>query len=410
MGSALNKLFNFIKDFLGFEDEEEEDEFDLGLEIGENSESLKEVLSLSTKHRRDVNILDYKDRERYIRECCDQMVSASKDVESQRMEYQVVSDRLLDLEELASLPRRDMNEVRNRAKKILQIEADEAAYTRPISKITEAQYREMERLEEEMPGILKKMKEHEDYQMTVRRDLNLLEGEKGALAYQRKEERNRSQNAKASALIVVVAALMAVCFLLILQFTLKLDVLLGFYIVAGICAIFLTAVCVSYRDAILKQEKIEKKLNRTVLLQNTVKVKYVNTTNLIDYLYAKYHVNNSYELQYMWEKYLEEKEARAHSENVAKKMEEARKALFALLEQYHVKDPSLWLYQPSVLVYEDEMTEVRHSLIIQRQRLKKGIDFHVYNLESSKKEIEEIIRDYPEYAREILAIVSQYEE
>lgn len=407
--SKFNPI-NFIKEKLGFtEEDEDEFEFDLGLTEGENVESIQEVLRHSSKRRSDLNILDYKERELYIRGCCEQMTSSSKEVETQKVEYQLVTERLSDLEELSALPQTDWSEIKKRARKIIKIEEDEASYRRPASKITEAQYREMERLEDEIPAVLKELKKNEDYQMTVRRDLNLLEGEKGALAYQRKEEKSRAANAKGFSTIIVIAAVMAVCLLLVLQFGLRMEVKLGFFILAAVAAVALTAVSVSYRNAQDNQTRTERKLNRTITLQNSVKIKYVNITNLIDYTYAKYKVNNSYELSYMWDKYLEEKEARNHTEVVAQNMQEARKSLFQLLSHYHIKDPIVWVYQPSVLIYEDELTEVRHSLIIQRQRLRKGIDFNLYNLEDSKKEIEQIVKDYPQYAREILAIVGQYE-
>lgn len=402
-------LFRFIKEKLGFE-EEEEDDFLLELEEGENARSMPEVLGHASKRRNNLNVLDYKERERYIRDCCEQMTASSREVESQKTEYQLVTERLTDLDELSALPASNRNEINRSAMKIIQIEEEEAAYERPVSKITEAQYREMERMEDEIPQILERLKKNEDYQMTVRRDLNLLEGEKGALAFRHKEENEKAAGAKTFAVIILFAAVLAVCILIVLKASLpRMDVKLGYFIMAAVAAIALTAVSVLYRSAQEGQTRTEKKLNRVITLQNTVKVKYVNITNLIDYTYTKYKVNNSYELGYMWEKYLEEKEARSHTETVAVKMEQARKELLLLLSRYHMTGPAVWIYQPGVLVYEEEMKEMRHSLIIQRQRLRKGIDFNLYNLEDSRKEVEQIVKDYPQYAREILAVVSQYE-
>ena len=402
-------LFRFIKEKLGFE-EEEEDEFSLGLEEGEDAKSVPDVLRRASKRRSDLNVLDYRERERYIRDCCELMTTSSREVESQKTEYQLVTERLTDLEELSALPATNRNEIKRFAMKIVQIEEDEAAYERPVSKITEAQYREMERMEDEIPQLLERLQKNEEYQMTVRRDLNLLEGEKGALAFQRKEENEKAANAKTFAVMIIFATVLAVCLLVLLKASVpRMNVKLGYFIMAALVAAALTAVSVVYRSAQDNQTRAEKKLNRVITLQNTVKVKYVNITNLIDYTYTKYKVNNSFELNYMWEKYLEEKEARSHTETVALKMEQARKELLLLLGRYHMKEPAVWIYQPGVLIYEDELKEMRHSLIIQRQRLRKGIDFNLYNLEDSKKEIEQIVKDYPQYAREILAVVSQYE-
>ena len=167
---------------------------------------------------------------------------------------------------------------------------------------------------------------------------------------------------------------------------------------------------VSDKNAQDDQVKTEKKINRAITLQNSVKIKYVNTTNLIDYYYSKYNVNNSYELNYMWEKYLEEKAARSHSEDVALKLETARKELMAVLRNYKLNDPAMFIYQPSILTDEEVLTDVRRNLILRRKKLKKGMDFNQYSLETSKKEIEDLVREFPRFSGEILAIVEEYEE
>ncbi len=403
-------FFEKIKEFLGFRSSEDDEiEFALGLSEGKDSDSMDHVLLRDTVRRSDLNVLDYRDRERYVRACCEQMTAASAEVEKQKVEYTTVTERLTDLEEIAQLPASDRDEIKNRARKILKIEEDESNYRRPVSKITEVQFREMERLADEIPGVLKTMREREDYQMTVRRDMNLLEGEKSALAFQRKEDLQKAKNTKGYVIIVLVTAVLAFALLMFLQQALRMDVGVGFYVLIGLTAVAVTVCGVSYRNAQGDATSAERQINRAISLQNSAKIKYVNVTNLLDFSYAKYQVSNSYELSYMWDKYKEEKEARNHSEEVAQKLEEARRSLHALLSHFRLKDPSIWVYQPGALVFEEEMTELRHSLIIQRQRLRKGIDFNLYNLEDSKKEIEQLVKDYPKYAREILAIVTQYE-
>ena len=402
-------LLKKIKEFFGRSEEDEAIYFALGLNEGDESESMDMVLSHSSIRRSDLNILDYRDRERYVRDCCEMMTAASREVEAQKVEYQGVSERLSDLEEIARLPINAREEIRSRAKKIFQIEEDESNYRRPVSKITEAQYREMERLKDEIPGTIELMRERESYQDKVKRDLNLIEGEKAALHYQKKEDSKKSRNSKSYVIIILVTAVLALAMLLFLQYALRMDVAVAYYVLIGLTAIFVTACGVSYRNAISSETSTEKQINRAITLQNSVKIKYVNITNLLDYMYAKYNVGNSFELSYMWEKYEEERDARNHSEEVALKLKEARESLHVLLSHYKIKEPSLWVYQPGALVYEEELTELRHNLIVQRQRLRKGIDFNLYNLEDAKSEIEQLVKEYPGYAKEILAIVTQYE-
>ncbi|MCR5790219.1 MAG: hypothetical protein K6G83_10070 [Lachnospiraceae bacterium] len=405
------KLFDWIKKTIGFEDEDDDDFFLSELKVGEESESITDVLNSATIRRENLNVADYRERERFVRDHCEQMTQSSQDVEEQKAEYYVVLEHLTDIETLAALSHREMKSLQAKAGKIIAIEESEKNYKRPVSKISETQYREMARLEREgtLPGALDQLTESEERQMKIKRDMNLLEGEKGALAYQRKKERGRAVNAKALCLLLIVGSLLILALLLFVSNSLKMDVRMGIFIIVGILALGLTAVFVNFTGAQSEQVRLEKKLNRAITLQNKAKLKYVNATNLIDYYYSKYHVNSSYELRYMWDKYLEEKKARNHSEDVARQIDEARQALTGALKSQHIKDPSVFVYQPGILVNEEEMTELRHSLIIQRQRLKKGMDFNAYHLEQSKKEIEKLVADFPQYAREILGIVSQYE-
>ena len=401
------KIVDWLKDILGFG----EDDFD-DIEINftsESAESIMESLAKASKKRRTLNMNDKTQREQYVREYCDMMAVASKDVDAQKIEYQQVTERIADLEEFEKLPATDKSQVRIRANKIIKIEQENSSYTRPAKKITEAQYREMERLSGEIPEILKKMKEDEEYQAVVRRDLNLLEGEKGAVAYQRKEERSKARTAKNLAFVALFGAVMAAALLFVLNQAMHVKVDMGFIILAGAFAVALTASFVMYQNAQSGIARSNRKLNKAISVQNTVKIKYVNITNVLDYNYAKYGVMNSYELAYIWEKYNEEKEAREHDSDISERMEEARSELYQLLKHYHINDPSVWVYQPGALVYDDEAKDIRKQLIVQRQRLKKGIDFEMYNLETAKKEIEALIREYPKYAKDIIAVVDEYD-
>ena len=400
-------VISWLKDIFGFGDDDFDDiEFNYA---NESTESLMQSLANVSKKRRTLNMNDKAQREQYVREYCDMMAVASKDVEAQKSEYQQVTERLVDLEELEKLPTTDKSQVRIRANKIIRIEQEDQNYTRPSKKITEAQYRDMERLAGDIPGIIKKMKEDEEYQMVVRRDLNLLEGEKGAVAFQRKEERGKARTAKNIAFTAIFGAVMAAALMFVLNQAMHVRVDMGWIILAGAFAVALTASFVMYQNAQSGIKSANRKLSKAINVQNTVKIKYVNITNVLDYNYAKYKVMNSYELSYIWEKYNEEKEAREHDSDISMRMEEARRELYMLLKHYHINDPSVWVYQPGVLVYDEEAKDVRKQLIVQRQRLKKGIDFEMYNLETAKKELEALVREYPKYANDIIEVVGEYE-
>ena len=91
------KLFDWIKKTIGFEEEDDDDFFLSELKVGDASESIADVLNSSTMKRENLNVGDYRERERFVRDHCDQMTQFSKDVEEQKAEYQIVLEHLSDI-------------------------------------------------------------------------------------------------------------------------------------------------------------------------------------------------------------------------------------------------------------------------------------------------------------------------
>ena len=337
------------------------------------------------------------------------MSGASDDVDLKKGDYQKVTDKLQDMEEIDLLPKADREELRIKARRIIDFEKKESQYKRPVSKISEAKYREIEQMEDEISDIIKRLKENEDYQTLVRRDMNLLEGEKAGLAYDRKENKKRIASSKSSFVICTVMAFLAYIVIVALRSMFYFDVKLPLIVTTGTLAICFTAIFVTYRDSVDSVRKLNKQINRAISLQNTAKIKYVNITNAIDYRYSKYGINSSHELEYIYEKYLEEKEARHHTENAVVQLEILRQELSNAIKMYRIKEPSQFVYQPGLLVFDEEMASKRHELVIERQKLRKSMDFEVYNLDAYKDEISNLVRQYPQYSKDILRIVEEYE-
>lgn len=404
-------FFDWILDKLGFFEDDDEYGFELPnftLE-GEDAKSISDAVSGESLLRRDLNVHNEVEREQYVRHICELMTGASSDVDFKKTDYTKVTDKLQDMEEIDALPRADRQELREKAKRILDFEAQEAKYKRPVSKISEAKYHEIEQIEKELPGIIRTLKENEDYQTKVRRDMNLLEGEKAGLAYDRKENKKRVTSSKSSFVICFVATLLAYMVIAALRSMFYFDIKMPIICVTGISAVCFTAIFVTYRDASESVNKLSRQINRAINLQNTAKIKYVNITNAIDYRYGKYGINSSHELEYLYEKYLEEKEARHHTENAVLQLEVLREELNVAIKRYRIKEPAQFVYNPSLLVYDEEMASRRHELVIERQRLRKGMDFEVYNLDAYKDEIENLVKQYPQYSKDILRIVEEYE-
>ena len=147
------------------------------------------------------------------------------------------------------------------------------------------------------------------------------------------------------------------------------------------------------------------------MLFRSVKIRYVNNTNLLDYLYLKYEVSSASQLGKLWEQYQEEREERDKFREAEKELDLCQKDLMHVLRRYQVKDPAIWLHQTAAILNKKEMVEIRHNLIIRRQSLRRRMD---YNKEviagKAQAEIKDLVEQYPKYSREILDIVGDYEK
>ena len=154
---------------------------------------------------------------------------------------------------------------------------------------------------------------------------------------------------------------------------------------------------------------MEKAENKLILLQNKVKIRYVNNVNLLDYMYLKYGVESAAKLQKLWDLYQAEKEDRRQYAEAAAKLEYHKKQLVELLSRYRVKDPERWVLQPGALVDSREMIEIRHGLIVRRQALRKQLEYNQTLAGNAKQEVLDIAVQYPQYAAEIKDMVEKAE-
>ena len=156
---------------------------------------------------------------------------------------------------------------------------------------------------------------------------------------------------------------------------------------------------------------MENGINKIILLQNKVKIRYVNNTNLLDYLQLKYGVSSAKELLDQFRNYQTEKAERESLRKAERDLDYNERELLQMLKCYQIKDPAIWLHQTEAILDRKEMVEIRHNLIIRRQSLRRRMD---YNREvvagGSQKEIRELVEKYPQYAEEIMKAVEEYEK
>lgn len=371
----------------------------------ENEENWKaEPLS-----RDKLDVTNAEQREKFVRGCLEQMNEANQEIEKATMEYQLVTDYLTDMEEIEQLPNEERAEINAYARRIISLKKDQNNFQNKTGLLTEVQFRNVEKIEDEMPEGLDKLVADEEYRVLVRQDLQNLEGEKVSSQFRKRELAGKKANARGMSVIVVFAASITILLLLIFQYILLMDTKIGYLITIGLTALAFTMIFLQYSNASMEYGRVVRRLNQLILLQNTVKIRYVNVTNVIDYNYNKYKVNSSNELRYLWEKYQQEKEERQKYEEATGEIEENKEELVTELRRLRIKDPNIWLHQVEALIDAKEMVEIRHGLIIRRQAMRKRIEYNTENRDNAKLEVSSLAKEYPRYAREILALVSEYD-
>ncbi len=361
-----------------------------------------------------VHQVDYTNKEQrtdYVRNCLERMADATRELENLTFEYDMVTSYLKDMEEIEALPPEESEQLKECAKRVALLQDSKADFMERPHRISDEKYQQIERMLDEVEEGYGKLTEAEEYQDLIKQDLSRLEGEKHAYLYRKSEVMRLIADTRGMAIICVAALGLCILLLLLLQFFLDMDTKTGYLVTAGAAALAITVIYVKHVDARKELHRVENGINKIILLQNKVKIRYVNNTNLLDYLYLKYGVSSARELIDLWENYKIEREEREKFRKAELDLDYNEQELLQILKRYQIKDPAVWLHQTEAILDHKEMVEIRHNLIIRRQSLRRRMD---YNKEvvagGSQKEIKELVEKYPQYAKEIMASVEEYEK
>ncbi|MGL5260720.1 MAG: hypothetical protein ACRC7V_11545 [Lachnospiraceae bacterium] len=361
------------------------------------------------KGRDLLKISDEFQRNKFVRSCLEQMKDASYEIDQLSSEYSFVTSSLKDIEEIEALPKDERERLNEYARQIAIHEEKRIFYKNKRNRLSDQKFHQMEQLEDSMPQIYNDIKKTEEYHELIREDLNRLEGEKHAFYYRCEELKRMIDNAKGMVFICVGAIVLSIVMLLILQYGFYYDTQIGMIITVLVGAVSLTILYIKHMEAVQELSKTNKDINRIILLQNTVKIRYVNNRNLLDYYYLKYQIKHAKELKEMWDKYVEEKEERKRFKESEGDLGYFKAQLLKQLNKYQLCDSHVWLHQSQALLDQKEMVEIRHNLNGRRQKLRGQIDYNKRLANEGQKEIKLLVERYPKYAKEISDLVNSYD-
>ena len=360
--------------------------------------------------RDEVDLSDAEQRRQYVTDCLEQAAEAAKEINLLGGEYSRVTAYLTDIEEIEALPSEERESLNGIAKRMVALSKERERYKGKKNRMKDSDFYRIRQQEAEVQDGIEKLKECENYGDLVKQDMQRLDRERHAYAYRRGELDNMLNNLRGMAVIFLAALAACIVMLLVLQFGFEMNTQVGYIISVGAAVVAIAVLWAKYTDAEREKRRVERAVNKLILLQNKVKIRFVNNSNLQEYLCIKYSTDSAAALEKLWKQYTQEKEERKEYAEAEAKLDYYQKQLQVKMANYRITAPDRWVNQPGALLDKREMVEMRHELILRRQALRKQMDYNNGLAEDSRKEIMDIVKRYPAYAVEIMEMADKYED
>lgn len=349
-----------------------------------------------------------KDRERFVRECCESAMENDRQIDEAKKEYESITSHLADIQKIDRISGNARKELIDICKNIVNLINERNRYKNRELTITEAQMRKFQPYEEQLVDEIKKMYNAETYQKAIESDIENLNKEKQLLYDEQQEifEKQNSLKAIAKVLSLLVVSLFAL--FIAIYYAVEVDMTfpyLGTILLAAISAmvIFIES-NKNRRDMVLNGRKV----NKAIGLLNRVKIKYVNNVNMMGYNCEKYGVKDAKDFESKWNEYCKMKEYERRFRENTEKLNFNSENLVDLLKQNNIADCDIWISQAVAIVDEREMVEIRHELNQGRQKMRETIEYNEKVKADTVTRIDELIKQYPDEQSEFLNIVKEY--
>ncbi|MBR6643966.1 MAG: hypothetical protein IKL28_09965 [Lachnospiraceae bacterium] len=347
------------------------------------------------------------ERAHFLGNCCDLINEAKRQRFEAKKEYEVVTSYLADIQKIDLMPPTARKSVSDMARKIVNLNEERQKMQKIPPKITMAQRLALEPYEDTILDEIKKMEEQEEYLKVINTDMRYLESEKTSLDFELEDIVERDEQGKKMLKLASVFIIIFLIFLFVLQEVVKKNVQLPFIFTVAFGIIVIAYFYFSNRRNQYDLKVAELKMNRAIMLMNKVKIKYVNCTNLLEYLCEKFHVNNAKELHYHWQEYMRIVEEERRFKKMVETIDFYTEEMIKELKRNGVMDAAIWGYQVEALVDPREMVEVRHRLNVRRQKLRQRIDYNNSQEEMARKSLRTFRERHVAYDAETLQILAR---
>ena len=348
------------------------------------------------------------DRLGFIKENCEIIAESYRQIEESKIEYQAVTSYLTDIQKIDMIPKSQRVILEDAARNIINLNKERNHIRNTKYDITDIQYRLFERYEMQIPKELTVIKDAENYQEDIENDIKRLEDEKLSFLDEEDEIINKQSFLKGIAITTSIVITVLFIIFAVLTTTTGSNMTLPFLLtilmgMGSALYIFMEA-----RKNSHDIQMVRIKLNKVIMLTNKVAIKSVNNRNYLDYTYSKYMVDDYEQLKNRWEQYVKLKDENRRFQSNSKLLEFYNDILIKELKKYNVADSEIWIYQPTAILDDREMVEVRHRLNVRRQKLRERIKVNQDQKEEATKAIISLVKAYPESEPEAIRILKNY--
>ena len=322
----------------------------------------------------------------YVVDLCEQMIDVSKNIEGIRQEYQMVTSYLTDIQIIEELTEAERTPIEACAQHVSQLEKQRSEFLKIEHKLSDTQYGQMQQEEAKLPGVIRRLKENENYLDKIKKDLAYLEGEKLQWSMLRTESLHTQNNMRKASCVLLSIFTIAFVLALVGSWYFHVEAQLPITIGCFVAAIIGVFVFIRYQEATKNIRKADINKNHAISLENHVKIRFVNMKNAVDYTCEKYHVHNANELQALYEQYQSEAKEKEQFRKTNDELEYYSKSLIHYLSKQKMYDAKVWIQHADAIIDSRELVELKHNLIERRQHLRGRIESALQSIEIMKKD------------------------
>lgn len=346
----------------------------------------------------------------YIRDQCEVMEEATRHIDEVMLEYNNITEHFADIELYENAPDVLRRQIADAAERVDNLLIDRRIVKSGEAKLSNNAYHRMETYEEEIPKMVTYIGEEEDYYDALARDIRILEGEQLSLRIEAKHLKRRQINIRQSCIIMLACFALVYCVFVIASVASEDQMnIFIFFIVTAIGAFMAVGSYALMHKTRRDVAVTEIKLNKATNLLNKTKIKFVNTSNVLDYEYTKFRINNADELARKYQCYLEMKAEQQQILRMTANLDEAETELLGKLDKLGMNDSLVWLSQAKGLYNHNELVEIRHDLSVGRQKIRQQIEYNEKRIQSAKNNIKRVMEKYPQYMKATMEILDEFE-